>query len=164
MAGKRSRKSAAPGGRDAAPFQLQEFLPYSITVLAGQMSEQFAAQYQPRFNISVAEWRVLAHVAHDDQLSVREISTAVVLDKAKTSRAIARLEAAGHVRKRAGKTDGRLIRVSLTPKGRRLYDQIVPLANAFQASLLDGFDPAGRRELADALARLHARLDRLSGS
>ncbi len=77
MAGKRSRKSAAPGGRDAAPFQLQEFLPYSITVLADQMSEQFAAQYQPRFNISVAEWRVLAHVAHDDQLSVREISATV---------------------------------------------------------------------------------------
>jgi DNA-binding MarR family transcriptional regulator len=91
---------AAPGHRAASgeTFHLESFLPYSITVLAGQMSEQFAAQYQKQFSVTVAEWRVLAHVAHDDQLSVREISAAVVLDKAKTSRAIARLEAAGYVR------------------------------------------------------------------
>jgi len=164
MAAGRHKKEAARPSPGGAAFHLQEFLPYAITVLAGQMSDQFAAQYRSRFNISVAEWRVLAHVADDDQLSVREISAAVVLDKAKTSRAIARLEAAGHVRKRAGKTDGRLIRVSLTPKGRRLYDRIVPLANAFQASLLDALDPAARTELADALARLRAKLDRLSGS
>ena len=159
MAARRGKGKKEPAAPSARAFHLQEFLPYSITVLAGKMSEQFAAQYQNQFDITVAEWRVLAHIVYDDQLSVREISAAVVIDKAKTSRAIARLEAAGYVRKQAGKTDGRLIRVSLTPKGRRLYDQIVPLANAFQADLLDALDKDQSAELQDALARLRRRLD-----
>ncbi len=147
------------GTGSTGEFDLQDFLPYSITVLAAQMSDRFGELYRKRFDISVAEWRILAHVAVTDELSVREIAEGVVLDKAKVSRAIARLEAAGHIRKRTGKTDGRLIRVSMTPKGRRLFERIAPLANDFQYWLLDALAPGERDRLQASIAQLRARLN-----
>jgi DNA-binding MarR family transcriptional regulator len=144
---------------NAGAFDLQKFLPYSITVLAAQMSDRFGELYRQRFDISVAEWRILAHVAVTDELSVREIAEGVVLDKAKVSRAVARLEAAGHIRKRAGKTDGRLIRVTMTPKGRRMFERIAPLADEFQSWLLEVLDPMERDHLQASIAELRARLN-----
>jgi DNA-binding MarR family transcriptional regulator len=147
-----------PSQDPATDFQLSGFLPYSITVLAAEMSERFGALYQEQFGITMAEWRILAYVAANHEMSVREIAAGVVLDKAKVSRGIARLQAQGHVRKRAGKTDGRLVRISLTPKGRRLFTKIVPLANDFQAWLLDALDDKERRQLETAIAVLRRRL------
>jgi DNA-binding MarR family transcriptional regulator len=50
--------------------------------------------------------------------------------------------------------------VSLTAKGRRLYDKIVPLANAFQADLLNTLKSGQPANLQDALMRMRQLLDR----
>ena len=39
-------------------LDLQQFLPYSLTNIAMQMSEQFSELYQKQFDLTVPQWRV----------------------------------------------------------------------------------------------------------
>lgn len=117
-------------------FDLSDFLPYQIAVTSGHISRRFAERYKTEFGLSIPEWRVLAHLAQSEMVSVREVHERVDMDKSKVSRAAARLEAAGLLEKQENPDDRRLLVMRLTPAGRALIDRIVPIANAFQAELL----------------------------
>lgn len=122
-------------------FDLERYVPYQFSVIAAQLSSNLAALYQEKFGISVAEWRILVNLAYSDSRSVRDIQKRVRLDKAKVSRAVAQLESRGFLTKEIDGEDRRLLHLELTPAGRDLVAQLVPLAEEFQstvASKLDG--------------------------
>jgi len=122
-------------------FDLSDFLPYQLAAAAERMSRDFAERYRRAFDISVPEWRVLAHLSQSGEVSVRDIEARVAMDKSKVSRAASRLEAAGYVEKRTNATDRRLVSLSLTGKGRTLMEKIVPMALDFQAEMIDRLGP-----------------------
>ncbi|PRY21233.1 DNA-binding MarR family transcriptional regulator [Aliiruegeria haliotis] len=117
-------------------FDLDDFLPFRLAVLAGQVSREFSARYHERFGIGRQEWRVVAHLANAGPSSVREIHQQVDMDKSRVSRAASRLEASGHVRKEEHPTDGRLVRLSLTPSGEAMMTELSAMADAYQSELL----------------------------
>lgn len=117
-------------------FDLSDFLPYQLAVASSRISRAFAERYRAEFGLSIPEWRVLAHLAQSDAVSVREIHARVDMDKSKVSRAAARLEAAGLIEKRENPEDRRLLDMRLTAKGRDLIARIVPIADAYQGELL----------------------------
>lgn len=141
-----------------APFDLAAFLPYRLAVVAQRVSRAFAQRYRDEFGLSVAEWRVLAHLAQSGNVSVREVFARVELDKPRVSRAAARLEAAGYVSKQPDPRDGRLVALALSPAGRALMDRLMPMAQAFDAELDAILGPDARR-FRDMLARLGSDLD-----
>jgi DNA-binding MarR family transcriptional regulator len=117
-------------------FVLDDFLPYQLAVLANRVSDRFSQSYYDKFGISVAEWRVVAHLSQAEKVSIREIYRQVEMDKSKASRAAARLEKAGYVSKRVNEADRRLIELELTPKGRAMVAEIGPLGQSFEAEIL----------------------------
>ncbi|RSK38116.1 MarR family transcriptional regulator [Rhodovulum iodosum] len=117
-------------------FLLDEFLPYQLCVAANQVSRSFAERFRRDFGISIAEWRVLAHLSRAVAVSVREIHACVDMDKSKISRAAARLEQAGYVTKRENPGDRRLVELELTATGRALVAELLPVALQFQRDLL----------------------------
>lgn len=118
-------------------FDLHGFLPYQLKVLADHTSRAFAERYQDRFGISVAEWRVVAHLSQTDgPVSVREIHARVDMDKSKVSRAAVRLEAAGYITKSPSQSDGRLVELALTEAGHAMMVEMAQLADAFQAEVI----------------------------
>ena len=130
-------------------FELARFLPYRMAVAAERLSAGLAKRYRDEFGISVADWRVLVHVADAGTVSIREIHQRVNLEKSKASRAASRLEAAGYLSKEVNETDRRLLALTLTQKGEALMDKLLPLASAYQAQLdtvlapyLDALDQA----------------------
>ena len=136
--------SKAPG-----PFVLSDFLPYRMAVAAERLSAGLAQHYREEFGISVAEWRVLVHVADAGSVSIRDIHKRVNLEKSKASRAASRLEAAGYLTKKTNETDRRLIVLTLTKAGRALMEQLTGIAldyqrrlNALLAPDLAGLDAA----------------------
>lgn len=141
----------------AEPLDLDRFLPYLVNVLASRLSRSLAAVYEERFGISIPEWRVIAHLASHREVSVREIRRRVDMDKSKVSRAAARLEQAGLIEKRVNAADRRLVRLSLTRKGRRLFDDIVPLALGFETTVLSELSAEEQAALRALLGRLLAR-------
>jgi DNA-binding MarR family transcriptional regulator len=135
------------------PFVLDGFLPYRVAVLAGRLSREFSRVYQERFGLSRAEWRVMAHLSQEAEVSVREIHARVDMDKSKVSRAATRLEEAGIVTKRISDRDRRLIVLALTDKGSAMMAELAEAAQAYHAELLVRLGPGAEAFLAgmDAL-------------
>ncbi len=116
-------------------FDLSQFLPYQLAAAAQRVSREFAETYRRDFGITIPEWRVLAHLAQEGAVSVRDIQLRVDMDKSKVSRAASRLEAAGHVAKLAHPHDGRLVALSLTKQGSALMEKLIPVALRYQDGL-----------------------------
>ncbi|MEZ5798208.1 MAG: MarR family winged helix-turn-helix transcriptional regulator [Paracoccaceae bacterium] len=116
-------------------FDLSSFLPYQLAVAAARVSKEFADRYRAEFGLSIPEWRVLAHLAGGDAVSVREIHARVDMDKSKVSRAAARLEAAGLIEKRESAVDRRLLDMRLTSAGHALIGRIMPIAGDYQTEI-----------------------------
>ncbi len=138
-------------------LDLDDFLPYLMSVLAGRLSRGLAEVYGARFGISLPEWRVIAHLAQNRNVSVREIHERVDMDKSKVSRAAARLEATGLIEKSVNSDDRRLVELRLTRKGRRLFAEIAPLALAYEREALAALTPAQRSTFRAAIGKLLGR-------
>ena len=137
-------------------FRLDEFLPYQLAELASRTSRGFADLYRKKFGISVAEWRVVAHLSQSEEVSVREVHERVQMGKWQVSRAAARLQSAGYIRKRTDPADRRLVQLALTGKGRAMVDEIIPIALAYEHALLARAGDSGeiRKQLKKLLEAL----------
>ncbi|HEY4559686.1 MAG TPA: MarR family winged helix-turn-helix transcriptional regulator [Lysobacter sp.] len=143
--------------RDAATLDLEHFLPYRLSVLSNRVSGAIARVYSERFGLGVTEWRVMAVVGRYPGLSAGEVAQRTAMDKVAVSRAVAGLVEADRIERETHGDDRRRSVLRLSATGRAVYDEIAPLALAFEQRLLDGM-PADER---DALFRLLDRLDEL---
>lgn len=116
-------------------FDLERYLPYRFTVLAGQLSAELAKHYKSEYGISMPEWRVLLNVGYAEHPSVRDIERRVSLEKSKVSRAAAKLEEKGFITKTVDPKDRRLVMLDLTETGADLLSKLIPVAQEFQVEL-----------------------------
>ena len=144
-------------------FRLEAFLPYRLSVLANRLSRAFARRYQDEFGISIAEWRVIAVLGSFAPLSSNEIGDKTEMDKAKVSRAVAALLKAGMIAREAHPTDQRLIQLTLSRHGRKVYEAIVPRARALEAELTRGLSRQDLGRIHALLDQLGARIDAVAG-
>ena len=135
-------------------LELDRFLPYLVNKLASRLSGELAGVYQRRFGITIPEWRVIAHLAAHQNVSVREIFLRVAMDKSKVSRAAARLELSGFVEKNINEADRRLVELRLTAKGRAMFKAIEPLALAYERQALSALTPEEARLFRTLLGKL----------
>ena len=148
-----------PQGVPVTDFILSDFLPYQLSVLSARISREFSALYRERFGISVAEWRVVAHLSQTDEpVSVREIHLRVDMDKSKVSRAASRLESRGFVIKQVSASDRRLVALQLSPLGQAMIGELAPLARQFEREYLKRLGSGGR-EFRSALETMLAEYD-----
>jgi DNA-binding MarR family transcriptional regulator len=75
------------------------------------------------------------------------------MHKTKVSRAVLDLENKQLVQRLANPADRREAFISLTPKGIDVYEQIIPLAEAYETKLLETLDDADQKTL-DRLLKL----------
>jgi DNA-binding MarR family transcriptional regulator len=160
------RAAKAMPGSDMPPLLLDGFLPYRAARLANALSRRLAERYEARFEISVAEWRIIIHLTQESEISIRDIYTRVDMDRARVTRAVQRLQARGLVSKLVNESDRRLIRLALSDSGRQMANEIAAIAARFEAELLAAV-PATAGEallthfdvLETALADMPAKLD-----
>lgn len=147
----------APPADPDAPLMLDRFLPYRLAVLANTVSKGIARLYADRFGITIPEWRILAILGAFGPATASEIQGRSAMDKVQVSRAIARLTEAGMIRRTIDAADRRRQTIAMTSEGERVYREIVPLAQAREAALLEGFSDEERTMLDRLLDRLQAR-------
>jgi len=137
-------------------LDLEHFLPYRLSVLSNRISQAIATRYAQRFGIGVTEWRVIAVLGRYPDLSAGEVAARTAMDKVAVSRALARLLERGFVERDTHGDDRRRSILALSRDGKRIYDEIAPLALDLERRLLSRLD-AGERAALDAL------LDKLAG-
>ncbi len=140
-----------------AQLELQNFLPYRLSVLSNRTSDAIARAYSQRFALGVTEWRVMAVLGRYPDLSANQVAQRTAMDKVAVSRAVAKLLESGRLLRAFDDDDRRRSVLRLSEAGYAIYDQIVPLALGFERQLLGDMDATERT----LLFRLLDRLDEL---
>src|SRR5215216_2608338 len=100
LTSQRNRRQASTAEEPEAEGQLPrtwtlfgpEHLPYRLLLLARMIDRQASRKLQAEFNISLAEWRVLAFVGVSGSSTAATIGAQGRIDRAEISRAVAALE------------------------------------------------------------------------
>lgn len=135
-------------------LELENFLPYRLSVLSNTVSLAIAREYEDRFQLSITEWRVVAVLGRYDGLSAREVAERTAMDKVAVSRAVAALMKDGRVRRATAAHDKRQSVLSLTAKGRKVHAEVAPLALQHEQRLLAHLDAEEQAWLARILEKL----------
>jgi DNA-binding MarR family transcriptional regulator len=117
---------------------LEDFLPYRLSVLSHTVSTTIAGVYEKRFGVSIPEWRVIAILGRFPGLSAVDVAERTLMDKVAVSRAVTKLIKSGRIDRQFADADRRRSILNLSEEGRKVHDQIAPLALQFEHELLDG--------------------------
>jgi DNA-binding MarR family transcriptional regulator len=126
------------------------------------VSTAIANRYTERFDLRIPEWRVLAVLGMQPGLSAADVAARTAMDAVAVSRAVTRLLKQGRLERRYTSQDRRRSELRLSVQGQRVYEEIVPIARAYERTLLDGLDVTQRLELDRLLQLLTQRADRLT--
>lgn len=121
---------------------------------ASLVENELRERLRTEFDTTLARFDVLAQLARPPEPTMGELSQRLMVTKGSITDVIGRLEAAKLVERRRDPADARVQRVRLTPRGRRIAEEIIPVHNAWLAELLGEL---GRSDL-KALDRLLGRL------
>lgn len=126
-------------------FDLDHFLPYLLNQAAEATSRGFQRVYREEHGLSRTEWRVMANLGKFGAMTARDICTVSHEEKTKVSRAVARLEAEGHLARAPSPSDGRAEILSLTAKGQALFAEIGQRALDYDGALRAALGPEAAR-------------------
>ena len=135
-------------------LRLSNFLPYRLSVLSNTVSRNIADLYDREFGISIWQWRVMAVLGENSGITATEIGQVTAMDKVAVSRAVSGLLDSGHIARKASAEDARRAILSLTPKGKTVYDKIVPIALEAERNLVEPLSPDERLQLASLMEKL----------
>ena len=136
---------------------LEDFLPYRLSILSNTVSTTIAHAYEKRFGLSIPEWRVIAILGRFPGLSAVEVAERTLMDKVAVSRAVTKLVKNGRIDREFADADRRRSILNLSAEGRRVHDEIAPLALRFERELLEGLDDEEIDALDGIMDRLLAR-------
>ncbi|HVP85209.1 MAG TPA: MarR family winged helix-turn-helix transcriptional regulator [Rhizomicrobium sp.] len=143
-------------------LNLDTFLPYRLSVLSNRVSDAIARQYSERFNLSIPEWRIIAVLGQSPDLSARDVAARTAMDKVQVSRAVTSLVSAKRVARTEDATDARITRLTLTARGRAIYEEVAPLALHLESLLLSSLSAQERTTLRDLMHKLDRQVSLLS--
>ncbi len=143
---------------------LENFLPYRLSILSNTVSTTIAQAYEKRFGLSIPEWRVIAILGRFPGLSAVEVAERTLMDKVAVSRAVTKLVKNGRIDREFADADRRRSILNLSADGRRVHDEIAPLALHFERELLLGLSDEETVQLNDIIDRLLARAKTLDQS
>jgi DNA-binding MarR family transcriptional regulator len=147
------RSPAAPSS-DAPALGATDNLLASIHVMSRLIDRAFQSRIATRFDLSLAEWRVILTLAERRSATAAEITAFWAMEKMAVSRAVRRLDRMGRIARRRNSGDRRSYALRLTAKGRRVYEEILPTANARYWEIFSELSRADLHFLRSTLDRL----------
>lgn len=138
-------------------LELENFLPYRLSILTQIVSESLHDLYAGPFGLTVTQWRVMAALGRFAPLTASEVGQRIVMDKVAVSRAVAGLLKRGLIERATDRSDRRRAALKLSAAGRSMHARIVPIALAYEERLYEGLAPGERRHFDELCDRLLAR-------
>ncbi|MBT2187408.1 MarR family winged helix-turn-helix transcriptional regulator [Sphingobium nicotianae] len=136
-------------------------MPYRVLML-GKMLDRLSVQHvRDLGGISLAEWRVLAHLAVMGPKSASEVSAAALVDRAEVSRAVRMLEEGGYVVREDNPRNRKSNLLVLTDAGKTIYERVHKERRLFFDTLTADFGPDDLGLLDNLLLRMARQADRL---
>jgi DNA-binding MarR family transcriptional regulator len=143
------------------PQVLDDLLMYQLSRLLSVAGSMVIRLCEGRFGITRREWRVIACLAQQPDLLSSELAGRIQLDRSRTSRAISSLVAKKLLHRAAGAADRRQARLTLTPSGQALYEQLFPLVCEINRGLLEPLGLAQVQDLDASLAAMQRQAEHM---
>lgn len=143
-------------------LDLERYVPALVTSLSNKLSAGASNCYRKHFDIGVIEWRVLAMLKVESNISANRICQVIGLDKAAVSRALKQLQVSGHVSFIKDQQDGRSSFVQLTQQGINLHDKIYAVALEREKLLLAGVSQEDLDVLIKVLLQLNKNIKQVN--
>lgn len=120
-----------------------------------QKMERAGTEQLRHWDLSMAQFDVLAQVGSAEGLTQQELADALLVTKGNICQLLDRMERSDLLRR---SQDGRANRIYLTAAGRRLFDQVVPAQEALIVAQLAALAPEEQRHLLGLLRRVDRAL------
>ena len=141
--------------RKVERLNLLKFMPFRINRLAAEFSIALAAEYMARYKIDIPEWRVIATLGlHDAPRSAQYVVRCTRTHKSRISRAVSALPDLGYVARLDNADDRREVMLELTPLGRSIYGELVPLLLKREEMILSCLTDEERAQLNHLMDKL----------
>jgi DNA-binding MarR family transcriptional regulator len=115
--------------------EIRDLLSYRVHVVANLLSRGAELRYRREFGVSLWEWRTIALLgASDEPLSLGHLARAAGIDKSQMSRVVSGLAKRRVVLREAHPGDGRGVRLTLSPQGKRVYQGLMRAAGERDAA------------------------------
>lgn len=135
---------------------LAEFLPYRLSVLSNRISRAIADGYEEKFQLSLPEWRVMAVLGEETDLSAAQVAERTAMDKVAVSRAVNKLIDSGRLERHFSPEDKRRSVLALSEEGRQIYTEVIPIALSYEGKILDKLSAVEREALRSLLEKLES--------
>jgi DNA-binding MarR family transcriptional regulator len=143
---------------------LEKFLPYRLAVTSHTVSTNIARVYEKRFGVSIPEWRVIAILGRYPGLSAVEVAERTLMDKVAVSRAVTKLVKNGRIDRQFADADRRRSILNLSDEGRKVHNEIAPLALQFERALLQDISDEDYKTFSTILEQLLEKAKSLGNS
>lgn len=137
-------------------------LPYRILMVARMIDGQAAQHVRAVAGLSVAEWRVLAHLAMMGEQTASTVSAAAYVERSEVSRAVVTLTAAGLLEQRPNPANQKSRLLAVSPAGRERFDRMRQDRRHVFSELMAEFTEDEAAAFDAALLRLARRAERLA--
>lgn len=145
------------------PSSIDDLLLYRLSRLLSLGGSPVIRLCEGRFGITRSEWRVIASLHDRGRMASSALALHIQLDRARTSRRITSLVAKGLLNREPVPGDQRRAMVSLTEKGKHLYEGLFPKVVDLHAQLVSALTDDELAGLDKALSLLHQHALRTPG-
>lgn len=120
-------------------LELLEYLPYLINRVGVALVERFERETLNGHNLSIAMWRVLVALSKVEEQRQIDLAQMTSIEVSTLSRLVTRGVRMGLVNRVRSESSSREVLVSLSPKGHKVVDHIIPMAMALEEAVIAGF-------------------------
>jgi DNA-binding MarR family transcriptional regulator len=136
------------------------FVPFRLNRLAAEVSAALSSEYRERYGLDIPEWRVLATLGlRTEACSAQYISHCTRTHKSTISRAVTALMERRLVERIENEDDRREFVLRLTPKGRVLYENLIPRLKRKERKIMSCLTSREQKDFARLLGKIENSLD-----
>jgi MarR family transcriptional regulator, organic hydroperoxide resistance regulator len=139
-------------------INLQDYVPYLINRVGTALVMRFSAEALARHDLSIAMWRVLLNLWDAGTHRQVDLSAETSIEVSTLSRLIGRLERRKLVARARAKSSNREVTIALTPKGRDLVNDLIPIAQRLEETAMADLPARDVTALKATLRRVYANL------
>jgi DNA-binding MarR family transcriptional regulator len=141
-------------------YRLTNSFPYLLNRVGVRIGELFS-QRLASFDATLPMYRVLAALWERPDQRLSDLSEMTTIEISTLSRLVGTMKRKGWVSRRRLEENGRTVAINLTPRGRALTEELIPIAMHFEAVAVRNQSPEQVERIKGALAEAYECLNEL---
>jgi DNA-binding MarR family transcriptional regulator len=119
-------------------YRLSNSFPYLLNRVGVRMGELFSRRIAP-FGVTLPMYRVMAALWENGDQRLSDLATVTTAEISTLSRLIGEMKRKGLVTRSRLEDNGRTVAINLTPKGKSLVEELMPIAVHFEDVAVSSF-------------------------